>query len=406
MGSAVKELQSQWANPGDIVSLLLLVGGDIVQKAIAQLIGYKIRLPGKSMSCLSIAPVAFSFGWVAYGFTNLLAAIGDMKLMPTNEYPLILVNCSNGFIRETRSWVLGRLFRDHEIRNDVDARARNEGGRAESVRIDIFNLEPVLGPSCDFVWWLGWVTLLAQVAIAIIPWVLYSDWGIMIVTLCGNLLVALTCAMPQWAQEKWAGSKLEREKITCLTRGNGHLHIMVFVGVQGSWDLERLATGTSVPRPETRCISLVLAILWTCLLISISGLKEHTWFLVGIGVIGMLQNIFAAGTPREPGASNFHVTEFSRAPTIIGRRKDYKDDADANVNLEEDIENLTDISRWASEEPLAVTKNTDTRFHVPQWLASMSKEDGVPGWLEPLKLDHVNQAIGITPRASHSTSLG
>lgn len=30
-----EELQEQWANPSDILSLLLLVGGDVVQKAIA-----------------------------------------------------------------------------------------------------------------------------------------------------------------------------------------------------------------------------------------------------------------------------------------------------------------------------------------------------------------------------------
>ena len=30
--------KSQWSNPGDILSLLLLIGGDIVQKAIAQLV--------------------------------------------------------------------------------------------------------------------------------------------------------------------------------------------------------------------------------------------------------------------------------------------------------------------------------------------------------------------------------
>lgn len=77
------------------------------------------------------------------------------------------------------------------------------------------------------------MTLLVQVGIAVIPWVVYGDWGIMIVTLCGNILVAATCALPQWSEEKWAGSQLKRPKVTCLTRGNGHLHIMVFIGIPG-----------------------------------------------------------------------------------------------------------------------------------------------------------------------------
>lgn len=99
-----EELQEQWANPSDILSLLLLVGGDVVQKAIAQMVGPQIKLRGVQRS-VSVVPVAFSFGWVAYGFSNLLAACGDMKLMPRGDYPAILVNCSNGFVRETRSWI-------------------------------------------------------------------------------------------------------------------------------------------------------------------------------------------------------------------------------------------------------------------------------------------------------------
>lgn len=172
--------------------------------------------------------------------------------MPTSDCPSFLVTCSNGFVRENQSWILGRLLRDHEIKYAVDPRPEDEGGRAESIRIDVFNLLPVSRPTCDFVWWLGWAVLLAQVGIAIVPWVLYDDWGIFVITLCGNLFVAATCALPQWTQEKWAGRQLKRDKVTCLTRGNGHFHIMVFIGTRGSWDLESLASSIPVPRPETR----------------------------------------------------------------------------------------------------------------------------------------------------------
>lgn len=50
---AAQDLTGQWRSPGDIFSLLLLVGGDIIQKALAQFSMRKFR------------PVAFSFGWVA-----------------------------------------------------------------------------------------------------------------------------------------------------------------------------------------------------------------------------------------------------------------------------------------------------------------------------------------------------
>ncbi|KAH7150347.1 hypothetical protein B0J13DRAFT_499347 [Dactylonectria estremocensis] len=398
MSSSAESLRSQWANPGDILSILLLIGGDIVQKAIAQLVGHQVRLPG-TKTHLSIAPVAFSFGWATYAFSNLLAAVGNMRLMPTSDCPSVLVNCSNGFVRDNRSWVLGRLLRDHEIRHNVDPRGKDEGGRAESIRIDIFHLDSISTTRCDLVWWLGWATLVSQLAIVGVPWALYGDWTIMLVTLSGTTLVAVTCAMPQWTEEKWAvPSKLERDKVTCLTRGNGHLHIMVLIGTRGSWDLETLATRSPVPRTETRWISLILAILWICLLIVISGLKEHTWFLIGIGGLGMLQNILAAGFSRRPGASNFHLTKFQRAPTIIGRRQHYKDDADAKINLEEDLEGLADLESWASTKSGPQSLNTaNLRLRkappMPQWLASMSKEEGVPAWLHALKPDHAKETV-------------
>lgn len=379
--STSSELREQWKNPGDILSLLLLIGGDIVQRSIAQLIGYRVHLPGRGSYTLSVAPVAFSFGWVAYGFTNLLSAFGDKKLMPSADRASLVINCSNGFARETQSWALERLLRDHERRYKVDPRPKAEGGREESLRIDIFNLKPITKPSLDFVWWLGWFTIVAQVGIAIPPWVRHNDWGPMLVTLSGNLLAAITCAMPQWNQEKWAGRKLEKPKVTCLTRGNGFRHIMVFIGSKDSWDMESLATGTSVPRPETHWISLILAICWVCLLISVSGLKEHAWYLVGIGGLGMLQNIFAASKSRSASTANFSITRFSRAPTIIGVYPgQYTDEPNADIKIHEDINDLENVKKWAEGKPVA----PNAGLSMPPWLESMSSRDGVPAWLEPL----------------------
>lgn len=57
-------LASQWRNPSDILSVLMLLAPDIVQKAIAQASGR------------AITPVAFSFGWVAYAAATLLRVFG------------------------------------------------------------------------------------------------------------------------------------------------------------------------------------------------------------------------------------------------------------------------------------------------------------------------------------------
>ncbi|KAH8647714.1 hypothetical protein BX600DRAFT_389558 [Xylariales sp. PMI_506] len=387
MAATSERLERQWSNPGDILSLLLLIGGDIVQKAVAQLVGYQIRLPSKRNIRLPLTPIAFSFGWVAFGFTNLLAAVSDMRLMPNNDNPSITVNCSNGFIRETRSWVIGRLLRDHEIRCDTHRQDPDEQSRAPSIRIEVFHLGKASALTYDFVWWFGWTVICLQIGIAIVPWVLYGNWEIIAVTSCANFLVAVTCAMPQWVQEKWAGRKLQSDKVVCLTRGNGSQHVMVLIGTRGSWDIESLATAAPSPRPETRWMSLVLAVLWICLLISVSGLQDHTWFLVGIGTIGMLQNLVAAGVPRDPSVSDFHLTRFERAPIIIGYQGKSRDDRDVGINLEEDLTNLSDIAEWALKPVIPSHTATTKHTEMPSWLKSMSKDDGVPEWLEPLKPD-------------------
>lgn len=61
-------LETQWRNPSDILSVLMLLGPDIVQKAIAQVSGR------------AIAPVAFSFGWVAYAAASLLRVFGGVPI--------------------------------------------------------------------------------------------------------------------------------------------------------------------------------------------------------------------------------------------------------------------------------------------------------------------------------------
>lgn len=62
--AAARALRFQWRNPADILSVLLLLGPEIVKKAVAAQTGRRIT------------PVAFSFGWVAYGASALLDALG------------------------------------------------------------------------------------------------------------------------------------------------------------------------------------------------------------------------------------------------------------------------------------------------------------------------------------------
>lgn len=60
------DFQSQWQNPSDILSLLMILGPDVVWRALAQLCGEKLT------------PVVFSYGWVGYAVNALVAAFGGM----------------------------------------------------------------------------------------------------------------------------------------------------------------------------------------------------------------------------------------------------------------------------------------------------------------------------------------
>ena len=124
-------LRGQWSNPSDILSLLLLVGGDIIQKALAQFV--RVR-PFSFAPTLSLTPVAFSFGWVSYAFMSLMSVVGENQLMPDQpDCDSIVINCENAYSRKNHSWVLGRILRDHESRHPVDKATC-------SIRIDIFTV--------------------------------------------------------------------------------------------------------------------------------------------------------------------------------------------------------------------------------------------------------------------------
>ncbi|KAK7946073.1 uncharacterized protein PG986_010394 [Apiospora aurea] len=375
-----EELGAQWRNPEDILSLLLLIGGDIVQKSIAQMVGYHPFAPKhlaeKTRGCsallarIPVTPVAFSFGWIAFGFNQVMSAVGDRRLLPVPEQSAIVVNCANAFTRDNKSWVLDRLLRDHEIRNRVDA-------NMDSVRIDIFELGPLHQPKPDHVWWLGWFTILVQIGLAVASWVKYDRWGAMLVVLGGNLLAAVTCSLPQWTDEKWAGRTLDRNNVICLTRGNGHKHAMVIIGKEGCPDLETLSTANIAARPETPICTFILAGLWVCLLVSVSGLKEQSWFLVGAGGLGMLQNAYAAGAKRPSSTTGIQLRPFQRMPTITGKSAEVPYEPDATVDVEAAGRDVQPLETWIG------SLKTPHPQKMPGWLESMAKTDGVPDWLEP-----------------------
>ncbi|KAJ6186444.1 hypothetical protein N7519_007745 [Penicillium mononematosum] len=321
---------AQWVNPGDIFSVLLLLGPEIVQQAVAQLAGR------------SITPVAFSFGWVAYSTKALKLALTEIdgRLMPdTDMANTMVIAAGTGHVRTTSNWILGRLLRDMDDRDDSSAKneqphvppSRDDLPTAETekrlnhsmpwqaLRISVF--EVVEEPDClhgvphrDWLWFSGFIVITIQLVIAMLPWVFHGEWGTFLITAYGNFLALVGASLPQWKREKWSCPKQGGATVT-ITQGNGSRHAVVILGKKGvGLDLEILAQGTRTAPPSrsTRFAAGVLLVQWLGLLITAAGLKIDTWYLLGVGALGSLQNLIAAGAPRQPRALGVHIKDTGR----------------------------------------------------------------------------------------------
>ncbi len=251
----------------------------------------------------------------------MVSAIGENKLMPLPDCACKVINGKSGYVRDNTSWVIGRIVRDFEAWVDKPVKDHLAGmiqTRREQDKtapkptqvglcVSVYKAKPaIIGyPGYDRVYWIGFATTIIQLGIAAIPCGLFGDWGILLVTVIGILLSFASGWLPQWKEEKWA-CRRNSDKNVILTRGNGSQHAIVILGDGKGLDLEDLAAGqTNVDVSAsnlTRIMVTILAALWILLLITAAGLKTNTWFLLAIGGIGILQNIFVAGYRRSPKA--------------------------------------------------------------------------------------------------------
>ncbi|KAL4913024.1 hypothetical protein BDW62DRAFT_193414 [Aspergillus aurantiobrunneus] len=326
-GATSDAFREEWSNPSNYAfTILLLIGGDIVNRALAQLAGGWIT------------PVAFSFGWVSYATSAVCSALGEYRLMPDADTGCSLINGKNGYVRGNNSWVLGRMMRDYDywmepaIREKtnslLDARWKFDQAReAEQypdsgvavprpsqaglvVSIYAPSRERPHGvPGKDLLFWSGLLVTVLQLGIASIPAGLDGEWGVLMITGAATALCYVTGALAQWKVEKWACRSLDTrtKKSFVLTRGNGAQHAIAIVANGHGLDLEDLATGFSMIDKPTitlfaQLATIVLGIAWVALLITASGVDRGSWYLIAVGGIGMLQNIFVAGWKRTPGA--------------------------------------------------------------------------------------------------------
>lgn len=268
--SPIMPLQTYLRNPTDFTAVLLIIGGDIVQKALAQLSGPQWG-----------APVAFSFGWVAYSFSALASVVGDGRLMPEPEFQSFVTNCSSGYVRHNGSWVLARLLRDLER----DA-PRGKGGLCVTF-LDALGRGGVA--QRDWVWYIGLIVMPAQFAVALIPWILFGNWIIFLLTLSGTALAWSASVLPQWAAEKWLSCR-RREAVYSLSRGNGHRHVFVIRNRHsGGLNLEDMAASHVHLTPLAEWLSRVylslLALLWLVFLICAGTVKIDIWYLLAVGYV-------------------------------------------------------------------------------------------------------------------------
>ncbi|PQE05712.1 hypothetical protein CJF31_00004433 [Rutstroemia sp. NJR-2017a BVV2] len=220
-GDISEQFLAQWKNPGDVFSVLLIVGGDVILLALACLTGR------------TLTPIAFSFGWVAYAVSAVVGAVGDNKLLVRcpPEISLKVVNLKNGYYRDNKSWLLGRFVKDYNswMPDDVKdrmlhprVRSDEENGQSSTsqdpadanVTLGLSNAALCIAvykwvddskpglPARDWAWWSGILVSLLQLGIAAIPWALHRNWGIFLATAAGTSLAYMSASLPQWRKEK------------------------------------------------------------------------------------------------------------------------------------------------------------------------------------------------------------
>lgn len=325
MASPIQALRNQWKEPTDIFTVLLIIGGDIIQQALAAVSGGVIT------------PVAFSFGWVAYATSTLLSVAGELRMMPESPANgLQVINLKTGYRRLNRSWTLGRLFQSYEawmpseVRRQVEPAAMGlsddekppiqpESEAALCVAIYHWSssregLGAMGQPGHDWVWWTGIIVSQIQIVISVIPFVLYHDWRILLITVSGTMLAYSHGAFSQWRREKWP-CRRNRSKQIAMTLGNGSRHVIIVCGENPGLDLEDMAGGVVFREKSagknrilhvfnekhiTGFFLAVLAVLWLGLLITSQAIQTHTWYLVAVGGLGMVQNLVVARAVRSP----------------------------------------------------------------------------------------------------------
>lgn len=237
---------------------------------------------------------------------------------PTPDISVVVSSTEFGHVRSNQSWILGRLLRDFEkfwmpleVRQNLANMLTQAGKPKAGLCISIFEAssDAEAGiPKRDLYWYSGYLVAIIQLGIAVVPWVIWGQWEIFLITTAGTLLAFAVGSLPQWREERWKCRRGTKKTFT-LCRGNGSQHVLVILGGGRGLDLEDLAVSDEAASPlrMTTLVLLSFAICWIVLLITVSGIKEHTWFLVAVGTLGMIHTTLVTGAPRRPEWFGIHL---------------------------------------------------------------------------------------------------
>ncbi|KAK9773248.1 hypothetical protein AB5N19_11773 [Seiridium cardinale] len=179
--NTTSDFRSQWENPSDILSLLLILGPEVVWRALAQLSGGPLT------------PAVFSFGWVAYAVNALVATFGD--------YEVTVIGAKSGHSRANRAWIIGRMLRDYELsQRKTNVQMNKLAPDYEALRISVFQVDRRRQAGLakrDWVWYSGFAVTLLQLVVSLIPLAANMDWAPLLITIAGTLLALLHGAIFQ-----------------------------------------------------------------------------------------------------------------------------------------------------------------------------------------------------------------
>ncbi|KAG8628829.1 hypothetical protein KVT40_002694 [Elsinoe batatas] len=317
-----------------VFAMLMFLGGAVVQLGLAQIAGY------------GFTPVTLSFGYISFAL-NKLSIIGDYQILPHVTGKVKVINMDNGFTFDNRSFILDRLVQNyrfwceeavnHKVNHVIDekfSQLKNAGKDEEKpdragLCVAVYRAKAP-APYKDLVFVSGLFFTLIQLILAAIPYKKFGDANILIVTVTGTLLAWATAALPQWNAAR-STCRTNSTKNMLLTEGNGAQHAILVLGDGLGIDLEDLANG--IIAPPTMLVQLTtntIAFLWLAFLVYTAGIQQHVVYLLIIGFIGFIHNIYLVADIRDPKDFGLPMTleavygETKVMETLFALEADYK----------------------------------------------------------------------------------